>query len=190
MKHRLDYTFFSLVLLNSLILLFLFFKTNTPPIEVNNQELLQQFAALNTQLTQPAVTIDLEPLKHDVNGLRELLHQLHNNSDKQFDQGQLQLQQKLNTIGQALKLLDEKQHPVKFLPASALPFKVLSIDSVQQISVASVSYNFKTIPLEKDDSLAGWTVGRLNFGKQKAEFKNKNEEHVVISLSTSGDKHA
>jgi hypothetical protein len=190
MKQKLDYKFLSLVLFNSLILLFLIFKTNTPLIEVNNQELLQQFAALNTKLIQPAATIDLDPLKHDVNDLRELLHQFHNQSDKQFDEGQFQLQQKLNAIGQALQLLDEKQHPVKFLPASALPFKVLSIDSVQQIPVVSVSFNFKTIPLEKDDSLAGWTVVRLTFSKQKAVFKNKNEEQVVIGLGAIGEQHA
>ncbi|MBA2711543.1 MAG: hypothetical protein H0U57_13255 [Tatlockia sp.] len=183
---QLDYKFLSLALLNSFILLFLFFKTNPPPIEINNQELLQQFSALNTKLIQPAAIIDLDPLKHEVNALREFLHQLHNKSDKQFDERQFQLQQKLNTIGQALQLLDEKQHPMKFLPTSALPFKVIGIDVVQQVPVVSVSFNFKTILLEKDDSLAGWTVVDLSFSKQKVVFKNKNEEHVAIT----GDKHA
>ncbi|MBA2656846.1 MAG: hypothetical protein H0U70_07640 [Tatlockia sp.] len=192
MKPGLDYKFLSLVLLNSLVLLVLFFKNNTPQVEAYHQDLSQHFAALNKQLIQlqqPSANIDLEPLKHDVNELRELLHQLHNKSDKQFDEGQLQLQQRLNSMQHVLQLLDEKQHPVKYLPASALPFKVLSIDSIQQTSVVSVNYDFKTIPLEKNDKLAGWTVTNLDFSKQKAAFKNNKEEQVIVCLSANEDKH-
>jgi len=78
--------------------------------------------------------------------------------------------------------LNQKQHPITYLPASTLPFQVISIDSIQQVCVASVRYDYKTVPLEKSDALAGWTVLSLDFGKQKIELENANKERVVVTL--------
>ncbi|WP_426741416.1 hypothetical protein, partial [Pseudomonas aeruginosa] len=75
-----------------------------------------------------------------------------------------------------------KRHPIKYLPVTSLPFKVISIDSIQQISVATVAYNFKTIPLEKSDKLADWIVLSIDFGLQRMELENSNKEHVVVKM--------
>ncbi|HAU1882023.1 TPA: hypothetical protein JBJ86_17435, partial [Legionella pneumophila] len=73
-------------------------------------------------------------------------------------------------------------HPIKYLPINTLPFKVISIDCIQQVSVATVAYNFKTVPLEKSDQLAGWTVLSIDFGLQRMELENGNKEHVVVKM--------
>ena len=38
------------------------------------------------------------------------------------------------------------------------------------------------MPLEKSDSLAGWTVLSVDFGTQKIELENANKEHVIVAL--------
>lgn len=97
---------------------------------------------------------------------------------------------KLDAIQDVIKSLDDKQHPIKYLPTTALPFTLVSIDSIQQVSVVTVAYDYRTIPLEKSDTLAGWTVIRLDFGKQQAEFINDREEHVQVALGIAqGEQH-
>lgn len=76
------------------------------------------------------------------------------------------------------------------LPANQLPFKVLSIDSIQEVSVASVSYHYKTQALEKGDSLAGWTVFEIDFAKQTIEFENADNAHLRVHLSQQEVSHA
>ncbi|MDI1352443.1 MAG: hypothetical protein PSV35_06685, partial [bacterium] len=93
-----------------------------------------------------------------------------------------ELTHKLDAIHEVINTLDKKQSPIKFLPIKALPFKVLSIDSIQQVNVASVVYDFKTIPLEKGDTFINWTVLNVDFGKQSLELENKSKERVVINL--------
>ncbi len=48
--------------------------------------------------------------------------------------------------------------------------------------MATVAYNFKTLPLEKSDKLAGWTVLSIDFGLQRMELENGTKEHVVVKM--------
>ena len=121
-----------------------------------------------------------------------MIEQLKSKDDAQLNQlvheSRVDLSNKLNAIHQTIDSLDKKQHPIKYLPITALPFQVVSIDSIQQVSVASVAYDYKTIPLEKNDSLAGWTAMQIDFGKQRLEFENANKERVIVTLDINQDE--
>lgn len=75
------------------------------------------------------------------------------------------------------------------LPASQLPFKVLSIDSIQEVPVASIAYHYKTQAMEKGDALAGWTVFEINYAKQTIEFENTDKAHVLVRLNPQEVNH-
>lgn len=122
----------------------------------------------------------------DFDKLAILIEQLKSKDEHTISQlisdNRAELSHKLDELHELFNSLDKKQHPVKYLPATALPFKILSIDSIQQVSVATVTYDFKTIPLEKNDKLANWTVLLIDFGQQRIEFENRNKERVVVSM--------
>ena len=63
----------------------------------------------------------------------------------------------------------------------SLPFAIVSIDSIQQVPVASVTYDYKTIPLEKGDALAGWKVVSVDYSKQRLELENAQSERVLVT---------
>ena len=101
--------------------------------------------------------------------------------DESLSKTEVALTNRLESIQQLVRHLDDKQSTIKFLMHKALPFQVISLDSIQHIPVASIVYDFKTVPLEKDDSLAGWRVIRLDYGKQQIEFENAKKEHVLLT---------
>lgn len=141
-----------------------------------------QLGALHQEVKKPTEAVDLTAINQDFNRLASLIEQLKNNDDHLINEHRTELAQKLDSLHEMVTALDKKQHPIKYLPVTSLPFKVISIDSIQQISVATVAYNFKTIPLEKSDKLAGWTVLHIDFGLQHMELENSNKERVVVAL--------
>lgn len=173
-----------------------------PPASTNNFETSKHLQAIQSQLVSlqksiktPTDKIEPSTINQNFNKLLILIDQLKANDTHQLNQllqeNRIELVQKLDALHAVIKTLDQKQHPVKYLPVTALPFKILSIDSIQQVSVASVAYNFKTIPLEKGDSLAGWKVLRIDFGQQRLEVENAHKERVVVNLKLQqGKKHA
>lgn len=163
-------------------------KINQEPTNINNHlEVIQsQLTSLQQAVKAPAEKIDLSSINQDFNRLATLIGELKSKDEGQLNQlvveSRTQLSNKLDAMHTVINSLDKKQHPIKYLAISALPFKVVSIDSIQQVSVASVAYDYKTIPLEKSDALAGWTVLSLDFSQQKIELENVNKEHVVVAL--------
>lgn len=162
-------------------------KTNDSDVISHRLDTLQaQLGALHEEVKKPVETVDLTTINQDFHKLTSLIEQLknHNKTDINhlINENRAELTQKLDVLRDMVTALDKKQHPIKYLPASNLPFKVISIDSIQQVSVATVAYNFKTVPLEKSDQLAGWTVLSIDFGLQRMELENGNKEHVVVRM--------
>ncbi|HAU1484857.1 TPA: hypothetical protein F8R85_01175, partial [Legionella pneumophila] len=175
MKKYLDAKWLSLLLLNGLLIVFVCVKSQ-PSLEDNKFNTLdKRLTTIQKQLNQPAEQPDLLPITQNLKQLGEFVQQLQNKDDHQlgemFTTEQIAIKKQLEGITDLLRHLDEKKQPVKMLPVSQLPFKVLSIDSIQEISVASISYHYKTQALEKGDSLAGWTVFEIDFAKQTIEFE-------------------
>lgn len=159
------------------------------PNNINERlsEIQSQLGTLQQSIKAPAEKIDLSSINQDFNHLTALIGELKPKDSEQLNQivkeSQSQLANKLDAMHTVITSLDQKQHPIKYLPVSALPFKIVSIDSIQQVSVASVEYDFKTIPLEKSDTLAGWAVLSVDFGQQKIELENTNKERVVVTMN-------
>ena len=140
----------------------------------------------------PAPKLDLSPIKAEVNELATLIKHMQNADEASFNALlstiKTELQIKLDTMHDTITSLEAKDHPIKMLPGMVLPFNVISIDSLQHISVATVAYDFKTTALEEGDSLAGWHVRTIDFARQQIVFEN-DDGQVHVNLSTE-ETHA
>lgn len=171
-------------------------KTNdTEIITTRLNDIQAQLGNLQQTARKPDEKVDLSAINQDVNKLATLIEELKSKDDNTINQliteNRAELSHKLDALHEVINSLDKKQHPVKYLPATALPFKVISIDSIQQVSVATVIYDFKTIPLEKSDKLAGWSVLQIDFGQQRIELENGSKERVVVTMEADlGDQNA
>jgi hydrogenase maturation factor len=194
MRRYLDAKWLSLVGFN--LILVVMVCVHKTPIQSQVQDLSSlesRLKAIESKLNQPVKAPDLSPINQNLQQLGRFIQQLNNKDDHQlgelFSTGQVALKKQLDGISELLNKLDEQKHPVKTLPSNALPFQVLSIDSIQEVDVASVAYDFKTQALELGDSLAGWTVVHLDFAKQVIEFENQDKTHVHLNLNSNGVAH-
>lgn len=185
----------SLNLTLGMTIIFLQPKIGHEPTPIGDRltEIQSQLNTLQQAVKAPAEKIDLSSINQDFNRIAALISGLKSKDEAKLNQlvvdSRNQLSNKIDVVHSAINALDQKQHPIKYLPITALPFKVISIDSIQQVSVASVAYDYKTIPLEKTDALAGWTVLNVDFGKQKIELENTNKEHVIVALKDGDELH-
>jgi hypothetical protein len=164
---------------------------DTEIISTRLNDIQSQLINLQKEVKRPSEKIDLSSINQDFNKLASLIEKLKSKDDQLITDNRTELTHKLDAIHKVINTLDKKQNPVKYLPASVLPFKVLSIDSIQQVNVASVTYDFKTFPLEKGDKLIDWTVVNVDFGKQRLELENSKKERVMVTLDTEqGDQNA
>lgn len=151
------------------------------------KDIQSQLNNLEQSFKKPAEKVDLSAINQDFKHLESLIDELKTKDDSQFNQlvidSRTQLENKLDAMHSVINSLDTKQHPIKYLTVNDLPFEVVSIDSIQQVSVANVAYDYRTIPLEKSDVLAGWTVIAVDFSRQKIEFENDKKEHVVVAMA-------
>lgn len=187
MKKFLDAKWLGLVALNLVVVVFVCVKHPSSSSNNSLNGLEQKLTTIESQLSKPTQQPDLSPITDHIKQLRDFIQQMQNKDDHQlgelFSTEQAAIKSQLDGIQELLKHLDSQKQPVKMLPANALPFKVLSIDSIQEVSVASVVYDYKTKALEKGDSLAGWKVLDINFAKQTIEFENSDKAHVLIHLT-------
>ncbi|HAT8866554.1 TPA: hypothetical protein OUZ96_000369 [Legionella pneumophila] len=171
-------------------------KTQNSEAITNRLDTIQaQLGIVHQEVKKPHEVVDLTVINQDFNKLTSLIEQLKSNDEATLNhlihEHRTELAQKLDSLHDIVTALDKKQHPIKYLPVTSLPFKVISIDSIQQVSVATVAYNFKTTSLEKSDNLAGWTVINIDFGLQRMELENSNREHVVVALDVmQGESNA
>ncbi|CZI29123.1 TPA: hypothetical protein ACG3NF_002750 [Legionella pneumophila] len=187
MKKFLDAKWLGLIALNILLVVFVCVKHPSSSSNNNLNGLEKKLTTIESRLNKPTQQPDLTPITDHIKQLGDFIQQMQNKDDHQlgdlFSTEQAAIKSQLDGIQELLKHLDSQKQPVKMLPASALPFKVLSIDSIQEVSVASVAYDYKTRALEKGDSLVGWKVLDINFAKQTIEFENAEKAHVLIHLT-------
>ena len=194
MRCYLDSKWLLLVLLNALVVLLVCFKSQPVKTQIQDLSLLDnRLSAIESKLSQPVKAPDLTPINHNLKQLGQFLQQLQNKDDHQlgklFSTGQIAIKKQLDGIAELLTRLDEQKHPIKTLPTSSLPFQVLSIDSIQNVSVASVLYDYKTQALEKGDSIAGWMVVQIDFARQFIEFENADKARVSLTLKSNEVSH-
>lgn len=158
---------------------------STTPVLSQLHLLQTKIEALQDSANKPLPEIDLSSMTQQVQQLSQQLDTVRAQTSAHFNQAlyktEMTLSHRLDAILALIHQLNRKQEAVKFLSPNALPFQVISLDSIQQMPVASVRYDFKTVPLEKDDSLAGWLVINIDYVKQCIEFENSKKEHVLLT---------
>ncbi len=169
------------------------YKPHPMADDAHATEVMRRLSALQTQLSSLEHTIN-KPL-HEVNVnaitkqlslLTARLEQLRAVDPETLHLTEKTLSGQLNSIQTVVNHLDKTTTPIQYLKPEALPFKVISLDSIQHIPVASVAYDFKVIPLEKGEMLAGFTLIGLDYGKQRLEFENRKKERILISHEQIG----
>ena len=161
-------------------------EDSTTPLVLSQLNVLQtKMTALQDSARKPLPDIDLSTMTQQLQQLSQQLENVRaqnlNHFNQALNQTEKVLATRLDIIQRLVRDLDKKRTPIKVLAPKNLPFHVLSLDSIQQIPVASVTYDFKTVPLEKGDSLAGWQMISIDYGKQRLEFKNGKQEHVLLT---------
>ncbi|HAT3869012.1 hypothetical protein SC371_03575 [Legionella pneumophila serogroup 2] len=193
MRKYLDFKWVSLLTLNVLLIVCVCVKKQSVTNHNELNTFSKQLTSIQSQLKQPVEQPDLSPITQNLNQLNTFIQQLQNKDDHQlgemFTTEQVAIKKQLEGITDLLRHLDETKQPVKMLPASQLPFKVLSIDSIQEVPVASIAYHYKTQAMEKGDALAGWTVFELNYAKQTIEFENTDKAHARVHLKQQEVNH-
>ncbi len=169
----------------------------TPHEDPNTQQVLSRLNGLQTQLAslqdiaqKPLPDVDFSVISQQITEVSERLEALratHSDEVRQtLNHTETALSSKLDSITDVVSHIDPHPSSVKFLALDALPFKVVSIDSIQQIPVASIAYDFKTVPLEQGDALAGWRVVSLDYTAQRIELVNQQKEHVLVTHAHMG----
>ncbi|HHF7365140.1 TPA: hypothetical protein ACPSKY_000232 [Legionella bozemanae] len=193
MKKYLDFKWVSLLALNVLLIVCVCVKKQSVTNHNELNKFSKQLVSIQTQLKQPSEQPDLSPITQNLKQLNTFIQQLQNKDDHQlgemFTTEQAAIKKQLEGITDLIRHLDEAKQPLKMLAASQLPFKVLSIDSIQEVPVASIAYHYKTQAMEKGDALAGWTVFEINYAKQTIEFEDTNKAHVLVHLNQQEVNH-
>lgn len=139
---------------------------------------------------KPLPALDLSAVSQEILALSKNFDAFRETQAKTLSDSLIHTQsalgQELTSIKEVVTHLDDKKEPVKYVPIKSLPFSVVSIDSIQHVPVASISYDYKTIPLEKGDSLAGWKVVQVDYGKQRIELENGRHERALVTQEHIG----
>jgi len=151
-------------------------------------------ASLQEAVSKPLPQINLDEMTRQIQQVSQQLEDVRSQNSKYFNQAlsktEAALATRLDAIQQTLHRLDKKHPRITYLKPNDLPFNVIGLDSIQQVAVASIAYNFKTLPLEKGDALAGWRITRIDYGKQVIEFENTKKQHVLLTEQYIGQSRA
>lgn len=153
------------------------------------QEIQTQLANLKQEVEKPKKPVNLAPLEQQIYKLGNALEaakSTNNGTTSQLLNENKALAEKLDTVKLTLSQLNQTQNPVEYLEPSALPFKVLAIDNIQEQAVLAIEYNFHPVALERGDEIAGWKVLNLDYGQQLVEFINKDNAHIQLSMKQVG----
>ena len=164
--------------------------TNTQLVMARLNNLQTEFELLQDTVKKPMPDVDFSAITQQINQVSERLESFRaanaNELSQTLSHTETNLSSKLDSINDVVTHLDARKGSIKYVAHDVLPFKVVSIDSIQHIPVASVAYDFKTVPLEKGDALAGWRVVSVDYSKQRMELQNKQNEHVLVTYEHIG----
>jgi len=149
----------------------------------------RKLMALTVEIKKPKKDINIDAVNHGVNRLSGSVSELLSNNENKVrdivNQSTNQINQTIGDLSKQVTGIKQAKKEVIFLTDKSLPFKVLAIDSVQDEGVVDVNYLYRTLALETDDVLAGWTLKEVDYLKQKAVFENPKHELVKVHLKRS-----
>lgn len=122
-----------------------------------------ELATLRQLASSTAKTADIEKVSNDIASIKQSV---------ETHAEDLQNALTANGFGQAE------------LPASALPFKVVSVDILAGLPYVSVDYAHHTAPIAIGESLAGWRLMAVDDDIGAAEWMNDKNQHVKLFISS------
>ena len=157
------------------------------PLSVQLNSIARQVTQIRQELGNNQLQINLDSVNAELAKVSHQAEQLAAKSDdlitNEIKSSSKQLAAKLNKITNELHKLQQERKIVTYLKPANLPFKIISIDNIQQQNIVSVNYNHTDFPLEIGDYLTGWKLVKADFASQRAEFINHKNQHVVIDLN-------
>ena len=164
--------------------------SNAKTISEELKVLQMNIESLKTTANKPFPKVDLSAVTQQIQHLSQQLNDVRTQNRSHIDEAlnktEALLVSRLDALQEFVRHLEEKKMPTNYLSPEHLPFKIFSLDSIQNIPVASVFYDFKTIPLEKGDVLAGWRIVSIDYGKQRIVFENTQKARVLITQEHIG----
>jgi hypothetical protein len=155
------------------------------------QDISDQLGTIRTNLSGNGAA-NFASISKQLSDLIEQTRQLSSESNKiitqQIQKSTGQLKKQLTSINAELIKLQQEQKRIKYLKPTDLPFKVVSIDNIQQNNVVTINYSNTTFPIEINSYVAGWKLIRADFVGQKAEFVNAQHQHVIVDLNRMAGK--
>jgi hypothetical protein len=149
-----------------------------------------QVASLTESLNNEHSVVEFDVIRKS---LDKMSRQIQEMKDKNDDSLTLLIQvqgdktnQKLDSLQAGIDALQINENKVIYLHEQELPFLLESVDLIQQQQVVTVRYDYKSQPLDVGYSLAGWELISADFSKQRAEFRNHKQQHIIINLTQRG----
>lgn len=163
---------------------------NTMQDQLN--DISAKLANIESSLSNKDAYVDIDSIKSTVASLITQINQITQKDDKaiatQITQSSDQLNTQLKTINSTLSQIKQQNVHHTVIPASNLPFQVVSIDNIQENDIVTINYENHIAPLEINESLAGWRLIKANTDDQKATFENKAKNYVKIDLNNASSK--
>ena len=162
-------------------------KASDNPIHDELDDISAKLANIEQKLGQRHAYVNLDEVRKSLGSLNAQVGNLANHSNQivtaQIKSSTKQLQGQLSTIKQELAVITAKKTHHKMMNVSALPFKVMSIDNIQQHEVVTIRYANRILPIDIGDSIANWALVSANTVDQKAQFRTTNNNYVLVDLN-------
>jgi len=152
-------------------------------------DITAKLANIEASLSNKNAFVDIDSIKLTLASLITQINQISQSNDKTITSKITQSNDQLNTQLKTIKsvLVDIKKQNVHHtvISSSNLPFKLVSIDNIQENDIVTINYDSHMLPLEINDYLAGWKLIKASTVNQKAEFENKQKNYVKINLNNA-----
>lgn len=90
----------------------------------------------------------------------------------------------INSMRVLLKQIKRQITPVRYLPAKALPFKVVSVRGINGVLNAIIQSQGEYIPLVKNETYGDWQLIQVSYDPQETIFENKAKQMVKMQISS------
>jgi len=89
----------------------------------------------------------------------------------------------IDSVQNLLKQIKRQITPPHYLPAKALPFRVVSVRGINGVLNAIIQSKGEYIPIVKNDSYGQWRLIQISYDPQEAVFKNTAKQMVKVQIS-------
>lgn len=162
-------------------------KTMSVPVVNDSSRVMQKLSDIEGQLSRHSAYLNVDSLRAAIGELKDELNSRAGQTDAslsaQLARSTDSINARMNVIQQQLTALKARRIHHRVLTSAALPFTVMSIDTVQDAVMMTVSAHHRLFPLSVGDSLSGWTLTAADSAGQTATFRQADGATVTVRLN-------